>query len=52
MVAEGFGADYYSEDRSFKPSLWLAPSTETLKNWDVLCKEWVGYATYWAMGYL
>jgi uncharacterized SAM-binding protein YcdF (DUF218 family) len=52
VVAEGFGADYYSEDRSFKPSLWLAPSTETLKNWDVLCKEWVGYATYWAMGYL
>jgi uncharacterized SAM-binding protein YcdF (DUF218 family) len=52
LVAEGFGADYYSEDRSFKPSLWLAPSTETLKNWDVLCKEWVGYATYWGMGYL
>ena len=52
LTVDGFGADYFSEDRSPSPSLLLVPSTDALKYWDVLVKEWVGYLTYRWMGYL
>jgi uncharacterized SAM-binding protein YcdF (DUF218 family) len=39
-----FGADYISENRRANWAKWLEPDWEALLKWEILVKEWVGYA--------
>jgi uncharacterized SAM-binding protein YcdF (DUF218 family) len=52
LVAEGFGADYHGLDPDSSLGFWLLPNLEALQDWQVLAKEWIGYVTYQAQGYL
>jgi uncharacterized SAM-binding protein YcdF (DUF218 family) len=42
---------YHTTDNMISPKMFL-PSHEALMKWDILFKEWMGYAAYWAAGYL
>ncbi|GAB4124796.1 MAG: hypothetical protein OHK0045_02500 [Raineya sp.] len=48
---ETFSVDFYSQNRSWLPSHWLAPNEKSLYYWYVLIHEIVGYAVYKALGY-
>jgi uncharacterized SAM-binding protein YcdF (DUF218 family) len=47
-----FGADYFTEQSNDNPFRWIEPDWETLMKWNALIKEWIGYAAYWAKGYV
>lgn len=47
-----YPTDPFASDRSFSPESWLVPDAYVLKHWDVLIHEWIGYISYWVMGYL
>jgi len=47
-----FSADVSSHNRNFNLDTLIIPKTEALGAWNTLIKEWVGYVTYWAAGYI
>ena len=47
-----FSVDFYSHPRQFYPDSVLVPRVEALVNWHKLFKEWIGFAAYWAAGYV
>ncbi|MEQ9425831.1 MAG: YdcF family protein [Cyclobacteriaceae bacterium] len=52
----GLNADYFSADNRMQPfdySIGLfVPSAKSMRDWDQLMWEWVGYLAYWVVGYL
>lgn len=47
-----FSTDFYGKPRKWTPDHWLLPSEEALGKWAVLWHEWMGYVSYWVVGYL
>lgn len=47
-----FSVDFLSSRRSFSPDVLLIPKIESLFNWQVLMKEWVGLIAYKMAGYV
>jgi uncharacterized SAM-binding protein YcdF (DUF218 family) len=47
-----FGTDYFSEQSNGNPFRWIEPDWGALMKWNALIKEWIGYAAYWAKGYI
>ncbi|CAN5232046.1 YdcF family protein [soil metagenome] len=47
-----FSADIVSHYRNFNFDVLFIPKTESISLWNTLIKEWVGYVTYWVMGYI
>lgn len=48
-----FTTDHYTGDsRSYYFDQYLIPNESVLTDWNRLIHEWVGYATYWMMGYI
>ncbi len=47
-----FPSGFRSSRRSFAPGEWLLPNEQAFANAYFLMKELVGYAVYWAVGYL
>jgi len=47
-----FSVDFLSNKRSFSPDTLLLPKVESLFNWQVLLKEWVGFIAYKVAGYI
>lgn len=52
MNVTAFSTDYYSVYYSWTPEGWLIPSINSLSNWDILIKEWMGFVAYKMKGYL
>lgn len=52
IATDPFPVDYLSERWRLTPDVLLIPNTRTFWLWEVLIKEWVGYAAYWMRGYL
>jgi len=52
IEVETYSTDRRSLSRSFVPDFLLIPSTQTLKNWDMLIKEITGFAVYKMLGYV
>jgi len=42
---------FLTNDEMINPSMFL-PSDDALLKWNILFKEWMGYAAYWVAGYL
>ena len=47
-----FGTDYFSEKSTGNWLRWLEPDWQSLMKWEMLLKEWVGWAVYKAKGYV
>lgn len=47
-----FPVDYLSETWRFTPDQILMPNARALYLWELIIKEWIGYAAYWAKGYI
>lgn len=47
-----FTTDFYSSPWEWNPGLLVVPSTGSISTWEVLIREWVGMAAYWAAGYI
>jgi len=47
-----FSVDFLSNRRSFTPDTLIIPKLESISNWQVLMKEWVGFIAYKMAGYL
>jgi len=48
-----FTTDHYTgAKRGYNFYQWLFPSESVLTDWSKLMHEWLGYFTYWMMGYL
>lgn len=47
-----FTTDFYSSGRKWTPDYWLLPSESALGKWSTLWHEWIGYVSYWVVGYL
>ena len=53
----GIKATPYSVDQQAGPRKYLLdhlfiPDVDSLRRWQMLIKEWVGFITYWVMGYI
>lgn len=46
-----FAVDFYSQNRTWLPSHWLAPNEKSLYYWYVLSHEVLGYVVYKIVGY-
>lgn len=46
-----FAVDFYSQNRAWLPSHWLAPNEKSLYYWYVLLHEILGYVVYKIVGY-
>ena len=46
-----FSVDFYSQNRTWLPSHWLAPNEKSLYYWYVLTHEILGYIVYKVVGY-
>jgi uncharacterized SAM-binding protein YcdF (DUF218 family) len=47
-----FSVDFLSSKRTFTPDTLLVPKIESIFNWQVLMKEWVGLLAYKIAGYI
>lgn len=47
-----FPTDPIASERLWYPDYLLLPSASVLAHWNVLIHEWVGYVSYWFMGYV
>jgi uncharacterized SAM-binding protein YcdF (DUF218 family) len=48
-----FTTDHYTGDkRGYYFDQYIIPNESVLTDWNKLIHEWVGYTTYWIMGYL
>lgn len=47
-----FPTDPLAGDRKWYPDFLLLPHASVLAQWNVLIHEWVGYVSYWIMGYV
>lgn len=47
-----FSTDIWTEEISAQPKSYFSPDAKYLEYWQKIFKEWVGYWTYWAKGYL
>ncbi len=47
-----FSVDFLSNKRTFTPDVLLIPKIESLFNWQVLTKEWIGILAYKLAGYI
>jgi uncharacterized SAM-binding protein YcdF (DUF218 family) len=47
-----FSTDIRHHKRQWTPDVWLVPKSEAIGTWNALIKEWVGFAAYWASGYV
>lgn len=47
-----FSVDFLSNKRAFTPDVLIVPKIESLFNWQVLTKEWVGMIAYKIAGYI
>lgn len=53
LKMETFTTDHYTGDeRNYQFDQWLLPSENVMTDWGKLIHEWLGYITYWMMGYL
>jgi len=49
---ESVRVDFMIDDNDYTLETYVIPSASTLSAWQLLIKEWLGYAVYWAKGYL
>lgn len=47
-----YATDPMPSERSFTPDALLLPEARTLAGWSILFHEWIGYISYWVMGYV
>jgi uncharacterized SAM-binding protein YcdF (DUF218 family) len=47
-----FTTDFLSHERKFTPDVLLVPRAESLLNWTIISREWVGMLAYEVMGYI
>lgn len=47
-----FPTDHYTGERSYKFDQFIVPNVSTLKDWERLIHEWIGYVTYAMTGRL
>jgi uncharacterized SAM-binding protein YcdF (DUF218 family) len=47
-----FSTDFQSHYRRYTFDVLFIPKLEAIRSWQILIKEWVGYSTYWAVGYI
>ncbi|MEL6559011.1 MAG: YdcF family protein [Bacteroidota bacterium] len=52
MNVTPFPTDLYSVYYSWTPEGWLVPNINSLNNWDILMKEWMGFTAYKIKGYI
>lgn len=52
LDVDTFTVDFLSNKRSFTPDVLIVPKIESLFNWQVLTKEWVGMIAYKMAGYI
>lgn len=52
LEVDTFTVDFLSNKRSFTPDALIIPKIESLFNWQVLMKEWVGMTAYKMAGYI
>ena len=52
MNVTTFPTDLYSVHYSWTPEGWLIPNINSLANWDILMKEWMGFIAYKIKGYI
>lgn len=50
---ETFTTDHFTgKERGYSFEQWIFPNEGTMTDWTKVLHEWVGYFTYWVMGYL
>jgi uncharacterized SAM-binding protein YcdF (DUF218 family) len=47
-----FSTDFYGREGTYYPDAFLIPRVEAFILWHRLVREWVGFAAYWAAGYI
>jgi len=47
-----YATDATGSERSFSFDTLLLPDAQALIGWDILIHEWIGYISYWVMGYV
>lgn len=52
LPCHGFGTDFLTEDNHGNWLNWLEPDWQAFQKWEMLIKEWIGWAAYRAKGYL
>jgi uncharacterized SAM-binding protein YcdF (DUF218 family) len=52
LDVDTFSVDFLSNKRVYSPDTLLVPKVESLFNWQVLCKEWIGMLAYKIAGYI
>lgn len=52
MTVIPYSTDMHTGDRSFNPQHLLIPSAHALHRWQSVMHEWIGFITYWIMGYI
>jgi uncharacterized SAM-binding protein YcdF (DUF218 family) len=52
FVCTPFSTDILTEELDAQPKSYFSPDAKFLDYWGKILKEWVGYLTYWAKGYL
>jgi uncharacterized SAM-binding protein YcdF (DUF218 family) len=52
VAVDGFTAEPIAEPRRFTPNELILPRLEAVHIWQTIIREWVGFAAYWAVGYI
>lgn len=52
ITIDGFTAEPVAEPRRYTPTELLLPRLEAMAMWQTMIREWVGFAAYWAAGYV
>ncbi len=52
IQTQPFSTDYFSEKSNGNVLHWLEPDWQSLMKWEMLLKEWIGWAVYKEKGYL
>jgi uncharacterized SAM-binding protein YcdF (DUF218 family) len=52
IQADAFATEPIAEERKYTPDALVVPQLEAMGIWQILLKEWVGFAAYWLAGYV
>lgn len=52
LQPDAFATDFYSRQQDYHVDSFIVPKLEGLIIWHKLLREWVGFAAYWAAGYV
>ena len=51
-LVEPFSVDEHSGNGQYTPDKLFIPDVAILESWNILLHEWVGYFSYWIVGYI